>query len=74
VINAAVADMSARPGAPFGEHEVPPPSEQARGQLLRALANDAIRGAMERHFGVALVFQNCHRIAAFAPTAVGSAA
>ncbi|MFC5994958.1 SCO5389 family protein [Pseudonocardia hispaniensis] len=72
VVSAAVDDQTARPGAPFGEHEVPPPSEQARGQLLRALASNAIRGALERHFGVVLAFQNCHRVAAFAPAAVDS--
>lgn len=33
---------------------MPPPSEKERGQLLRALANDSIRGALERHFGVRL--------------------
>ncbi len=70
VISAAADDGAARPGAPFGEHEVPPPSEEARGQLLRALASNAIRGALERHFGVVLAFQNCHRVAAFAPSAV----
>jgi NucS shadow ORF len=36
--------------------EVPPPSEQHRGQLLRALASNAIRGALERHFGIVLAF------------------
>lgn len=72
VISAAAADGAARPQAPFGEHEVPPPSEEARGQLLRALASNAIRGALERHFGVVLAFQNCHRVAAFAPAAVDS--
>jgi hypothetical protein len=41
-----------------------------RGQLLRALASDAIRGGLERHFGVRLAFQNCHRVAAFRPAAV----
>ncbi|WP_433201595.1 SCO5389 family protein [Dactylosporangium sp. CS-047395] len=54
----------------FAEHSVPPPSEAERGQLLRALASDAIRGGLERHFGVTLAFQNCHRVAAFAPSAV----
>jgi hypothetical protein len=44
---------------------MPPPDEQARGQLLRAFASDAIRGSLERHFGVRLAFQNCHRVAAF---------
>ncbi|GGS42189.1 SCO5389 family protein [Actinokineospora fastidiosa] len=56
----------------FADHEVPPPSEAERGQLLRALASDAIRGGLERHFGVKLAFQNCHRVAAFAPSAVDS--
>jgi len=41
----------------------------ATGQLLRALASDAMRRALERHFGVRLAFQNCHRVAAFAPGA-----
>jgi hypothetical protein len=56
--------------AEFADHEVPPPSEAERGQLLRALASDAIRGGLERHFGVRLAFQNCHRVAAFLPSAV----
>lgn len=54
----------------FTDHAVPPPSEAERGQLLRALASDAIRGGLERHFGVKLAFQNCHRVAAFRPSAV----
>jgi hypothetical protein len=68
VISAAADDQA--PGKPFGEHEVPPPSERERGQLLRAMASNAIRAALERHFGVVLAFQNCHRVAAFAPSAV----
>ncbi len=72
VISAATQDRVAHPQAPFGEHEVPPPSERERGELLRALASNAIRGALERHFGVVLAFQNCHRVAAFTPAAVDS--
>ncbi|MFF4272111.1 SCO5389 family protein [Streptomyces sp. NPDC001536] len=53
----------------FTDNQTPPPSEKERGQLLRALASDAIRGSLERHFGVALAFQNCHRVAAFRPGA-----
>ncbi|MFE3856982.1 SCO5389 family protein [Streptomyces griseorubiginosus] len=53
--------------AEFTDNQTPPPSERERGQLLRALASDAIRGSLERHFGVALAFQNCHRVAAFRP-------
>jgi hypothetical protein len=58
-------------GRDFADNLVPPPDEQARGQLLRALASNAIRGALERRFGVALAFQNCHRLAAFRPETVG---
>ncbi|MEU2257099.1 SCO5389 family protein [Nocardia xishanensis] len=57
--------------AEFADNVVPPPDEVARGQLLRALASDAIRGGLERHFGVKLAFQNCHRVAAFPVSAVG---
>jgi hypothetical protein len=55
----------------FADHATPPPSEAERGQLLRALASDAIRGALERHFGVRFAFQNCCRVAAFRPQDVG---
>ncbi|NUP35572.1 MAG: hypothetical protein HOY76_00775 [Streptomyces sp.] len=55
--------------AEFTDNQTPPASEQERGQLLRALAGDAIRGSLERHFGVELAFQNCHRVAAFRPGA-----
>lgn len=64
----------AGPAAEFADHATPPPSEAERGQLLRVLASDSIRGALERHFGVALAFQNCHRVAAFRPDAVGGPA
>ncbi|WP_055540185.1 SCO5389 family protein [Streptomyces neyagawaensis] len=49
----------------FADNQTPPPSEKERGQLLRALSSDAIRGALQRHFGVRLAFQNCHRVAVF---------
>jgi hypothetical protein len=53
----------------FTDNQVAPPSEAERGQLLRALASDAIRGSLERHFGVRLAFQNCHRVAVFRSSA-----
>jgi len=66
VISGVVTDLElAGETAEFADHEIPPPTESERGQLLRALASDAIRGAMERHFKVTLAFQNCHRVAAF---------
>ncbi|MFF7472926.1 SCO5389 family protein [Streptomyces sp. NPDC008092] len=57
--------------AEFADNQTPPASERERGQLLRALSSDAIRGSLERHFGVALAFQNCHRVAVFPPGARG---
>ena len=71
VISGVAADLQS--ADEFADHEVPPPSEAERGQLLRALASDAIRGGLERHFGVQLAFQNCHRVAAFRPSAVDGA-
>ncbi|MFF0388564.1 SCO5389 family protein [Kitasatospora sp. NPDC004615] len=66
MISSLVAQLKVD-GTDFADNQVPPPSEQERGQLLRALASDAIRGALQRHFGVQLAFQNCHRVAVFAP-------
>jgi hypothetical protein len=66
-----VATEVAAKGGEYADHSVPPPSESERGELLRALASDAIRGGLERHFGVKLAFQNCHRVAAFTPEAAG---
>jgi hypothetical protein len=56
-------------GADHADNQVPPPDETARGQLLRLMASDAMRAAAERHFGVRLAFQNCHRVAVFRPAA-----
>ena len=66
---AGLAGELSRSDRQFVDNLVPPPDEQARGQLLRALASDAIRGALEGHFGVRLAFQNCHRVAVFRPGA-----
>jgi hypothetical protein len=62
---ASLAAGLGRDDVPFADNQVPPPGEAERGQLLRALASDSIRGSLERHFGVRLAFQNCHRVAAF---------
>jgi hypothetical protein len=66
-----VADDLQTTQADFADNQIPPPTEAERGQLLRALASDSIRGSLERHFGVKLAFQNCHRVAAFRLSAVG---
>ncbi|WAP55133.1 SCO5389 family protein [Streptomyces sp. S465] len=66
---ARLADELRSGDAEFTDNQTPPPSEAERGQLLRALASDAIRGSLERHFGITLAFMNCHRVAAFRPGA-----
>ena len=71
VVSQVMTDLNAGGGGEFADHEVPPPSDAERGQLLRALASDAIRGGLERHFGAKLAFQNCHRVGAFRFGAVG---
>jgi hypothetical protein len=71
VISRLVAELGDRE---LADNQVPPPDEQARGQLLRALASDAIRGSLERHFEVRLAFQNCHRVAVFPAGAMGQQA
>jgi hypothetical protein len=55
----------------FVDNQVPPPSEAARGQLLRVLASDSMRNAIEQHYGVKLAFQNCHRVALFRKDQLG---
>ena len=64
-----LAARLARSDRPFVDNDEAPPDEAARGQLLRAMSSDAIRGALERHFNVVLAFQNCHRVAVFPPRA-----
>ena len=68
VVDGLAAELTAR-GGEFADNQVPPPDEAARGQLLRLMASDAMRGAIERHYGVRLAFQNCHRAAVFQPGA-----
>ncbi|GAB0107620.1 SCO5389 family protein [Nocardia sp. JMUB6875] len=71
VVSRVAADL--RSGtAEFADNTIAPPDETARGQLLRAMASDAIRGGLERHFNIKLAFQNCHRVAAFPLSSVGN--
>jgi hypothetical protein len=60
--------------AEFADNQVPPPDEAARGELLRLMASDAMRAAVERRYGVRLAFQNCHRAAVFRPAATAALA
>lgn len=68
VVTGLITDLGAGE-ADFADNQVSPPDETARGQLLRLMASDAIRAAIERHYGVRLAFQNCHRAAVFRPGA-----
>jgi hypothetical protein len=68
-----ITDLEAG-GGEFADNQVPPPDEAARGQLLRLMASDAMRAAVERHYGVRLAFQNCHRAAVFRPSAAAACA
>jgi hypothetical protein len=73
LITGLITDLEAG-GGEFADNQVPPPDEAARGQLLRLMASDAMRAAVERHYGVRLAFQNCHRAAVFRPAASGALA
>jgi len=73
VIGGLITDLGASE-APFADNQTPPPDEAARGQLLRLMASDAMRAAVERHYGVRLAFQNCRRAAVFRPEAAAALA
>ena len=73
LIASLITDLEAGDGE-FADNQVPPPDEAARGQLLRLMASDAMRAAVERHYGVRLAFQNCHRAAVFRPSATAALA
>jgi hypothetical protein len=60
-----LVNETAQSESAIADNHTPPPDEQARGQLLRMMASDAMRRAAERHFGVRIAFQNCHRAAVF---------
>jgi hypothetical protein len=68
VVTGLISELEAGDGE-FADNQVPPPDEAARGQLLRLMASDAMRAAIERHYGVRMAFQNCHRAAVFRPAA-----
>jgi hypothetical protein len=68
VVGGLIAELESG-SAEFADNHVPPPDEPARGELLRLMASDSMRGAIERHYGVRLAFQNCHRAAVFHPGA-----
>lgn len=64
-----VAEQLSSGSAPFADNQAPPPDDHAQGELLRLMASDAMRAAVERHFGVRVAFQNCCRVGMFEPSA-----
>lgn len=64
-----LAERLAIHGEAFADSQTEPPDEQAHAQLLRLVSSDAMRAAIERHFGVKVAFQSCHRLALFHPGA-----
>jgi hypothetical protein len=65
-----VAEQVHRDGGEFADHSEPPPGDKEQGELLRLMASSSMRTAVENHFGVKLEFQNCCKVAAFAPAAI----
>jgi hypothetical protein len=63
------AEKRAAEDASFAVNEDVPPDDAAWGQLFRLVASDSMRGAVERHFGVRVAFQNCCKVGLFSPTA-----
>ena len=50
-------------------HDNEPPDDASWGQLFRLVGSDAMRGAVERRFGVRMAFQNCCKVGFFDPAA-----
>jgi hypothetical protein len=51
-----------------GNREVPGTDAQW-GEMFRMMASNAMRDAVERHYGIRLAFQNCCHVAVFEPGA-----
>lgn len=46
-----------------------PPDDKAWGEVFRLVGSDAMRGAVQEHFGVKVAFQNCCKVGLFRPDA-----
>jgi len=57
-------------GATFVDDQNEPPNRAARRQLLDLAANNEMRAAIERSYGVKLAFRNRRHLALFDPAAV----
>ncbi|MQA13466.1 MAG: hypothetical protein GEV09_04620 [Pseudonocardiaceae bacterium] len=68
VVSGLVDEMRSSGGDFAGNQQVPP-DDEAQGQLLRLVASDAMRNAVEQRYGVRLAFQNCCHVGLFTPEA-----
>jgi hypothetical protein len=59
-------------GAVFVQNVEVPPDEASWGEVFRLVGSDAMRGAVERRFGVRMAFQNCCRVGLFRPDATAA--
>jgi hypothetical protein len=68
-VMSGLADELSRTGGQMAVNDNEPPDEASWGQLFRLVGSDAMRGAVERHFGVRMAFQNCCKVGFFDPSA-----
>jgi hypothetical protein len=52
-------------GAPSAQNLEVPPDDASWGEVFRLVGSDAMRGAVQRHFGVRMAFQNCCKVDLF---------
>jgi len=68
MVERLAAELAASEGASVQNLEVPP-DDASWGEVFRLVGSDAMRGAVERHFGVRMAFQNCCKVGLFRPEA-----
>jgi hypothetical protein len=52
-------------GAPSAQNLEVPPDDASWGELFRLVGSDAMRGAVQRRFGLRMAFQNCCKVGLF---------
>jgi hypothetical protein len=52
-------------GAPSVQNLEVPPDDASWGEVFRLVGSDAMRGTVQRHFGVRMAFQNCCKVGLF---------
>lgn len=52
-------------GAPSVQNLEVPPNDAAWGEVFRLVGSDAMRGTVQRYFGVRMAFQNCCKVGLF---------